>query len=262
MAKIYNWRADLNFQSGDPGSLSHGVTPSAQENWQTAEAGGSMSPGQYTYWYRDSNTAWQGEFQDILSSRVALAVTQTWTTSIDSRNNLTVTINTTVNSIDRDDVRHPSGYYDSNTPGRDIKLYDGNGTQIWSTIDNQVATAHNLSGQISVGTETFTLAPGNITVVKPSLYLHNQTVGGSSYDDIWLGIQFRNPLPAETIPHAVLGPNGEWLSHNRAGGDLRLYNGSRWTDNLANTDGGEGYGDPPSIYKDNKWLNARLIGKE
>ena len=262
MAKQYDWKADLSFNSGEPGQLSHGVTPSAQEDWQTGTVGGSMSPGQYTYWYRDSNTAWQGAFQDVLSSRVAVKVTQTWTTSVDSRNNLTVTIQTVVDSIDRDDVRAPAGYSDSNTPGRNITLYKKNGAVIFTTTDNLVATAHNLSGSINVGTETFTLAPGNISVVGTSLYLHNQTVGGPSYDDIWLGIQFRNPLPPETIPHAVLGPNSQWLSHNREGGDLRAYNNGRWSGNLANTGGGEDYGDPPSVMKNNKWLNARTFGRE
>lgn len=260
MTKIYDWRADLNFNSGEPGQLSHGVTPSAQENWQTDTAGGSMSPGQYTYWYRDSNTAWQGFYQDLLSSRVALKVTQVWTTSVDSRNNLTVTIQTVIDSIDRDDIRAPAGYSDTNTPGRNITLYKRDGTVIFSTTDNLVATAHNLSGTINVGAETFTIAPGDISIVGTSLYLHNQTVGGPSYDDIWLGVQFRNPLPPETIPHAVLGSNGKWLSHNRTGGDLRLWNGIRWTENLANTDGGSGYGDPPAVMKTGKWLNARTFG--
>lgn len=261
MAKVYNWRADLNFVSGEPGLLSHGVTPAAQEDWQNATVGSSMSPGQYTYWYRDSNTMWSGAFQDTLSSRVALKVTQTWTTSVDNRNNLTITIQTVVDSIDRDDVRAPAGYSDSNTPGRNITLYKKDGTVIFSTTDNLVATAHNLSGTINVGSETFTIAPGDISVVGTSLYLHNQTVGGPSYDDIWLGIQFRNPLPPETIPHAVRGSSSNWLSHNRDGGDLRMWRGSRWTDNLANVGGGEDCGDPPSVYKSNKWLNARTFGQ-
>lgn len=259
---VYNWKADLAFVSGEPGQLSHGVTPSAQENWQTADVGGSMSPGQYTYWYRDSNTAWQGVFQDVLSSRVALKVTQTWTTSVDNRNNLTIVVQTVVDSIDRDDIQAPSGYSDSNTPGRSITLYKNDGTVIFSTTDNQVATAHNLSGTINVGSESFTIAPGDISVVGTSLYLHNQTVGGSSYDDIWLGVQFRNPLPVETVPHAVLDSNNLWLSHNRSGGDLRLWSGSRWTNNLTNTDGGSGFDNPPSVYKSNKWYNARTFGKE
>lgn len=204
----YQWRANLEFAAGDPGQLSHGVTPSTQESWQTSTAGGSMSPGQYTYWYRDSNTAWQGVYQDALSSRVALKVTQTWTTSVDSMNNLSVTVSTVVDSIDRDDVRAPSGYSDSNTPGRDINLYKNNGALVFSTTDYQVATAHNLSGSLNLGSETFSIAPGDTSVVKPSLYLHNQTVGGSSYDDIWLGIQFRNPLPPPVLYTLTYDANG------------------------------------------------------
>lgn len=259
---VYDWRANLTFAAGDPGQLSHGVTPSAQESWQTGTIGGSMSPGQYTYWYRDSNTAWQGAYQDILSSRVALKVTQTWTTSVDNRNYLTVVVQTTVDSIDRDDIRAPSGYSDSNTPGRSITLYKNDGTVIFSTTDTQVATAHNLSGTINVGSETFTIAPGDMSAVRTSLYLHNQTVGGSSYDDIWLGVQFRNPLPAETIPGAVYDGTSKWLSHNRTGGDLRIWDGTKWTDNLANSDGGSGLGDPPSIYHDSKYYNQRTFGYE
>lgn len=255
---VYNWRADLNFVSGDPGQLSHGVTPSAQTDWQTAEAGGTSS-GTYTYWYRDSNTAWQGVYQDILSSRVALSVTQSWTTSVDNRNYLTVTVNTTVNSIVRDDIRHPTGYSDSNTPGRDIKLYKGDGTLVFSTVDTQVATAHTLSGEMQLSSETFVIAPGDTTVVRPSLYLHNQTVGGVSYDDIWLGIQFRNPLPADYVPGAVLN-NNQWLSHNRTNGDLRIWNGTRWTDNLRTIGAPTEKGNPPSAFHDGVWYNMQQLG--
>ena len=123
MAKQYQWRAELNFNAGDPGNLSHGVTPSTESNWQTANIGGSESRS-YTYWYRDSNTAWSGSYQDVLSSRVATSVTQSWSTSVDNRNNLTVTITTTINSVVRDDIQHPAGYSDSNTPGRDINIYN------------------------------------------------------------------------------------------------------------------------------------------
>lgn len=266
MAKVYNWRADLNFATGEPGLLSHGVTPSAQENWQTANAGSSMSPGQYTYWYRDSNTAWSGEFQDILSSRVALKVTQTWTASVDSRNNLTIVIQTVVDSIDRDDIRAPSGYSDTNTPGRDITLYKKDGTVIFSTTDNLVATAHNLSGTINVGSETFTIAPGDIGVVGTSLYLHNQTVGGTSYDDIWLGIQFRNPLPKDYRPGATLDTNTSiWKSHNRTNGACHVRTNSGWQE--CRTQGGsEGErGNPPLILtaaNANSWRNQKLLGKQ
>ena len=263
---VYNWRASLNFESGDPGLLTHGVTPSAQENWQDANTGTSMSPGQYTYWYRDSNTMWSGAFQDVLSSRVALKVTQTWTATTDSRNNLTVTVTTVVDSIDRDDIQAPSGYSDTNTPGRDINLYKNDGTVIFSTVDNQVATAHNLSGTINVGSETFTIAPGDISVVGTSLYLHNQTVGGPSYDDIWLGIQFRNPLPPDYRPGTSLDTNTSvWKSHNRQNGACHILDNGTWKE-CRTLGGAEGQkGNPPLILtaaNANSWRNQKLLGKQ
>lgn len=259
--KNYQWRADLRLESGDSDWLSHGVTPSTHEDWQTAQSG-QLESGTYVYWYRDSNTAWQGHFQDLLSSRVALSVTQNWTTSVDNRNNLTVTITTTVNSIVRDDIQAPSGYSDSNLPGRNIDLYTADGTNVFSITDNQVATAHQLSGQINLGSETFTIAPGDSSVVRTSLYLHNQTVGTSSYDGIWLGLQFRNILPADYIPGMINDGSGHWLSHNRASGTYRLYNGSNWGSDLRTIDGGSGTGDPPSIYDGSVFKNQRLIGQE
>lgn len=258
MAKYYQWRTTFDYKNEpDPiNRLSHGVSPATQDVWQTANAGVGGS-GTWTYWYRDSNTTYAGYYVDSLSSRAAYNVTQTWTSSIDSRNNLTISVTTTVNSIVRDDIRGS----DQNTPGRNITVYNQpNGIALISLTDNQIATAHTISGSVSLGTYTFTLAPGE-NLTRNTLFIHNQTVGGQSYDDIWAGIQFLNPLPAETVPHAVLNNNSEWLSHNREGGDLRIWNGSRWTDNLQNVGGGEDYGDPPSIYKNNKWLNARTFGK-
>lgn len=262
MAKQYEWRADLRFEAGDPDWLTHGVTPATQTNWQTADVGTAVSPGAYTYWYRDSNTSWQGHYQDVLSSRVALVVTQTWNTSVDSRNNLTVTISTVVNSIDRDDIRAPAGYSDQNTPGRIITLYrEQGGTVVWGPVtDNLVATAHNLSGTIDLGTETFTLAPGDATVVKPSLYLHNQVVGGVSYDDIWLGIQFRNILPADYRAGQIWNEH-EWLSHNRSDGWAGIWDGSSFREMRTN-DGPEGVGNPPLIRHADGFHNQRLIGNE
>lgn len=266
---VYNWRADLSFAEGAPGQLTHGVTPSTQENWQDANTGTSISPGQYTYWYRDSNTAWSGEFRDILSSRVALKITQTWNANVDSRNNLTITIQTVVDGIDRDDVRAPAGYSDTNTPGRSITLYKKDGTAIFSTIDNLVATAHNLSGPINVGSETFVLAPGDTSIVGTSLYLHNQTVGMASYDDIWLGISFKNPLPRDYRPGATLNTNNNiWRSHNRTNGACHILSNTgtmSWHEcRTLNGDSG-GKGNPPLILtaaNANSWRNQKKLGRE
>lgn len=259
MAKEYKWKTTFQYQNAlDPTfHLSYGATPNTYSSWQIATVGTSGS-NTTTYFYRDSNTMYAGEWVDTISSRVAYNVTQTWTTSVDSHNNLTVSVSTVVNSVVRDDIQG----VDTNTPGRIINVYKENGgTAYISTTDNQVATAHTISGSVDLGTYTFTLAPGQ-NLTRNTLYIHNQTVGSGSYDDIWAGVQFMNPLPEETIPHAIRNNNNAWLSHNRVGGDLRIWNGSRWTDNLANIDGGTGYGDTPSVFKNNKWLNARTFGKE
>lgn len=253
MAKEYKWRASTRFQSST--TLSYGVTPPDQSGWQSASPG-QMS-GTWTYWYRDANVSGPGGFTDDNSSRVAVSLTESWNTSIDNRNNLTVTIVTTINSVVRDDLRGSN----QNTPGRNINIYRTEGSSpVLSLTDTQLASAHTIwSGPMVLDSFTFTLAPGE-NLERSSLYLHNQTVGASSYDDIWFGVSFLNDLPKETIPHAILGANNQWLSHNRDGGDLRLYNNGRWSENLPNTGGGEDYGDPPSVLKNSKWLNARTFG--
>lgn len=260
MEKQYDWRANLGYRSGETDWLSHGVEPSGQENWQSALSGTPQTKT-YTYWFRDSNTSWQGHFQDALSSRLAISVTDSWTASVDNSNNLVITISTTINSIVRDDIRHPSGYTDQNTPGRNITIYRSEGgSQIWNTTDNQVATAHTLLGSpIVLSSETFTLAPGAPEVSRSSLYLHNQTVGMTSFDDIWLGIGFRNPLPPDYIPGKVFNGTA-WVSHNRSGGARKLYTGSGWGADLKTENGGSGTGNPPSIYHSDGWKNMRKIG--
>lgn len=256
--KQYQWRASTTFQNlPDPDYLlTHGVDPATQENWQTSDIGGSQS-GSWRFWYRDSNTSYGGQWVDTISSRLNIQVSESWSTSVDSRNNLTITYTVTVGPIYRDDSRGGG----ANTPGRTINIYQQQGgAVIISLTDMQIATDHTLqSGTTVFGPYTITLAPGE-ELQTSSLFVHNQTIGYQSYDDIWMGVQFKNILPKETVPHAVLGSSGQWLSHNREGGDLRVYNNGRWSNNLANTGGGEDYGDPPSVMKNNKWLNARTFG--
>lgn len=251
----YKWRAATRFQSDT--TMSYGVIPIDQSNWQTANPGSQS--GSWSYWYRDANVMVGGTYNDANSSRAIVSLTESWTASIDTRNNLTITILTTINSIVRDDLRG----INQDTPGRSINIYrEQGGSPILSLTDMQVNTAHTIwAGPIVLDALTFTLAPGQ-SLERSSLYLHNQVIGATSYDDIWFGVSFLNDLPKETIPHAVLGPNNQWLSHNRDGGDLRLYDNGRWSENLPNIGGGEDYGDPPSVMKNNNWLNARTFGKE
>lgn len=66
----------------------------------------------------------------------------------------------------------------------------------------------------------------------------------------------------EYVPGMINNGNGGWLSHNRSGGTLKLYNGSNWGDNLRTADGGTGTGNPPSIYNGSAWANQKRIGLE
>lgn len=205
MTKQYRWRTTFQYQNElDPDyHLSYGATPNTYDSWQTATSGGSET-NTTTYFYRDSNTSYMGEWVDTISSRVDYNVTQTWTTSIDDQNNLTVSITTVVNSIWRNDIQGN----DQNTPGREINVYkEPNGTPLISLTDYQIATQHQLSGSVNFGTYTFTLAPGD-NLTRSSLYIHNQVVGGTSFDDIYAGVQFQNTLPAPTTFQLIYDANG------------------------------------------------------
>ena len=266
MAKQYKWRTTFAYQNEiDPQNrLSYGTIPNTYDSWQTETPNGQKS-NTTTYFYRDSNTLYAGYYQDVLSSRVAFNVTQTWTASIDSRNNLTISVHTVVNSVVRDDVQGT----DQNTPGREIRVYKEQGGNAYiSVTDNQVATAHAISGSVDLGTETFTLTPGQ-NLTRDSLFIHNQTVGSASYDDIWAGVQFQNPLPPDYRPGTSLDTNTSvWKSHNRVNGACHILSN---TDNMTwlecRTQGGaEGEkGDPPLILTAadaNSWRNQQLLGKQ
>ena len=258
MAKNYQWRTSSDIISGGYVGEETGVI-GGTTSWQTTDVTTGSTSAEY--YFRDSDSG-----QNANSSRVVMSITESWVASIDHRNNLTVTLRTTINSIRRDDLR---GNVGSMTLGRSMyaRRYNG-GPLIWYTINDPINTAHTILGSsITLDDYTFTLAPGE-NLSRGSIYFRSNVQGHdgdappSIYIDLmWLGTSFRNILPKETIPHAVLGGNNQWLSHNRDGGDLRIFKNNKWTENLPNIDGGEGYGDPPSIYKNSKWLNARTFGK-
>ena len=201
MAATYQWRASTRYQSDT--TLSYGVTPNTHDTWQTASPG--QLSGSYTYWYRDANVSGPGGYTDANSNRVAISLTESWNATIDSNNNLIVEITTTLNSIVRDDLQGAN----QDTPGRNITIYrTQGGTPVLSLTDNQAGTAHTIwSGPVTLDIFTFTIAPGH-NYERSSLYLHNQTVGAVSYDDIWFGIQFRNPLPEPVLYTLNYDANG------------------------------------------------------
>lgn len=267
MARKYKWRTTTDYQNqpGPDNQLSHGVTPSGTENWQTEDIGTTHSTQTWVYWYRDANTPVGGIYQDSLSSRVAVSLSQSWTTSVDSRNYLTITLHTIINSVVRDDIRGS----DNNLPGRNINIYEEQGASpVISVTDLQVATAHTIySGPLDLGTETIVLAPGS-NAEASSMYLHNQTVGATSYDDIWCGVQFMNPLPKDYRPGATLHSSEEyyvtspvWYSNDKTNGACHVRTDNSWQE-CRTVDGDiSAQGNPPLIYRNNSLYNMKKIGK-
>lgn len=268
MAKKYNWRATTQYKSDT--SMSYGVIPNTSSTWQDGTAGVAGS-GTWQYWYRDANVATGSQYLDANSSRVVVTVTQNWTTTIDQRNYLTVNVNTTIDSIVRDDLRGSN----VNTPGRTITIYERQGgPSVLTRTDTQLASAHTIyQGPLTLQPETFVLPPGE-GASRATMFLHNQTVGLSSYDDIWIGVEFRNPLPANYRPGATLlssqeygnVTDGVWMCHNRrnkAAHVLADVDNMTWKE-MRTVGYPDGQGDPPLLLRadnDSSWYNMAEIGK-
>lgn len=220
MADTYQWRAHTKYNSTT--TLSYGVTPSDQSNWQTDAIGNTQSSRTWTWWYRDSNKKSGSTYTDAISSRVAISVTESWTTSKDDKNNLYVRARVVINSIIRDDLKGS----DNNLPGRQIEVYkEQGGLKVLNLTDTQIATAHTIySGPLSMAEYSFKIAPGQ-NKEHSTLYLHNKVVSSSitSYDDIWIGVQFRNILPDDYRPGKVYDNNAKFQSHNRTNGKAHIY---------------------------------------
>ena len=250
--KEYQWRTSNWYNSTTP--LSHGVDPDDQTWHTTTSETGSQTA---TYWYRDANVMVGGVYNDANSSRVNVSITESWTVSFDNNNLMTVTVDTTINSI----VRLDAVGSNTDTPGRrlDFYRYQG-GTLLQTFTDTQVATPHTISNGFTLPSYTFTLAPGQ-SLSQNSLFLHNEVIGGASWDEINLGVELLNPQPANYRPGEVWNSSA-WLSHNRSGGSANIRtNSSSWQE-MRTHGNGVAENDPPLIRYSDGWKTQRLIGQE
>lgn len=254
MAKKFAYRAQMNIlQGGYPGEDT-GVSP-ADSSWhETDTLTGSST---HTYYYRDSGCG-----NDNNSSRVDVSITDSWTCSIDSRNNLTVSVHSVINSIVRGDIRgNPNAcgtimvriHLKRTAGGSDVAVYPND--HEWMNMNFSGTIASN----VDLGTYTFTLAPGQ-ELSRGTVYLYNDAQTG--YDDEFeMGISFKNILPADYRPGAILS-NNQWLSHNRSAGECHVLGPSNaWLE--MRTDGSPTEkGNPPSIRKNDSWFNMAETGLE
>lgn len=259
MDKNYQWRTTMRLVSGGYAGEEVGIDPK-DTGWRTASSASGSSRAKY--YFRDSNNATNEN-----SSRVVIDISDRWTAEIDAKNNLVINVTTTVNSIVRDDIR---GYIPANALGRDIALKRvQGGATLWSVTADPIHYAHTILGNpVEIGTSTFTLAPGE-DASQSSLYVRNSTQGHSGdplpseyVDAIKMGAEFKNILPADYRPGAILNTSGVWLSHNRNGGEIHVLGADgKWHEERT-VAGLEEHDNPPSIRYKDSWYNQRLIGKE
>lgn len=273
MAKQYEWSAALTVESGgyvgeaisieqNGTVLFEGVVDNPPQTidtgWtRTSTLSGS---GTYTYTYRDSDLG-----QNAHSTKVWATVRDEWTVSFDSRNYMTVNVDTTLVSADRTVVGSISNV------DRHIwmRRYAG-GPNYLDILDN-ASTAHTIASNINLGSYSFVLAPGE-NATRASIYWRSTSHGYEDlpipniYTDILgVGVHFRNILPRDYRPGASLDTNtGVWKSHNRERGACHVLKNGVWQE--CRTVGGDegGQGNPPLMLRSpnaNSWYNQRLLGK-
>lgn len=255
MAKQYQWRKASTIISGGYPGENPGVI-GGDTSWVTTDTLSGNTTAQY--YYRDSDYA-----QNANSSRVVVDIAESWTASIDNRNNLTVTLTTTVNSIVRDDVQGTPG---TNTRNIFIRREEG-GPVLWQLLNDPINTAHTiLNTPITLDSYTFTLAPGD-NLERGSIYFRNNVTGYDSepvpsiyVDLLWLGTAFKNILPADYRVFATWD-GSNWLSHNRNAGWSGIWDGSTFKEERS-LDGGVGNDNPPYVQHSDGWKNGRLVGQE
>lgn len=256
MAKQFQWRTNFRLISDGYPDEETGVIPN-DTSWHTTDATSGSATAEY--YYRDSYNGTNAN-----SSRVVVTIRDEWNASINSRNQLTLTITSTVTSIRRDDFRGTN----NTNPNRNIYIrrYNG-GSVIWSTSD-PATYAHTMGSNIALGTYTLTLEPGQ-GATGSSIYYRSVTVGHDNdpvpndyCDEMLMGVEFKNILPADYRPGAIRDNSGVWWSHNRDGGEVHILTGNGTWREERTIAGGEDSDNPPSIRTNSKWVNQRLIGRE
>lgn len=234
---------------------SDGVT----QDW--TDTPGTSGSSDVTYYYHDS-----AHFDNNNSSRVDVRIVESWTAQLLAGNVIRVNVTVTIPSITRTRIGNPSAY--------DTYLFvrqSESGANVWTSggCDN-TTTTHTIATNIDVGSYTIDLPPESEGSERGTVYFrsnacgHNDDTPPSIYvDEFWLGLNFRNTLPKETIPGKIYDGEQYWLSHNRpTNGHAKLYNGSTWGADMKNADGGVGTNDPPLIKWAGEWRNMRTIGKD
>lgn len=274
MGKNYEWSAALTVQSG--GYVGEIIT--IEDNGTVLFAGAVDTPPQtidtgwrrtdvtsgvetFTYTYRDSDV-----LNNSNSTKVAVTIRDSWSVSFDNQNNMTVTVDTTLVSATRTLIGSVTNV------DRHLWMSREAGGHNYLDIIDPASNSHTIATNVSLGSFSFTLAPGQ-NATRSSVYWRNTSVGHESepipniYTDImYLGIHFRNILKRDYRPGASLDTNTSvWKSHNRTNGACHVLKNSTWQECRTVDGDSGGQGNPPLILhaaNANSWYNQKKLGKE
>lgn len=250
---IIQGRTTTNIISGGYPGEDYGASGGLGGNWVNVNDVGSTTA---TYYFTDSRT-----MQNENSSRVNVTLQDSWRIlNVDDNNNVILQLTTKILGISRGNLRGST----SGTRNMFVRQTAGGGV-IWATYNDNIATAHTISGAFNIGTYTYTIAPQS-TWNRTSVYFRSNVSGhdGDSppsiyVDEMSMGVGFKNVLPIDYRPGKVLDPNGVWQSHNRTTGASNIYNGSNYR-TMRSSNGGVGTNDPPFIRHPAGMRNMRKIG--
>lgn len=182
----------------------HGIAGAGFRDWTDVDWSGEVA---CSYFYHDSNTS-----NNYQSSRVDVAIKDTWSASVDPDTNvITVTTRSVLTNINRNSIRgNPVYPYYGVLRNIYVRQYSDSGL-LFSRVADDLASAHSIfSGTLNIGERTFQIQPRGGTSGRGSIYYRNNTTGHdydappSEYiDEFWMGAQFRNTLPA-ILPAPVL----------------------------------------------------------
>lgn len=266
MAKQYQWQIALN---GD-GPLAAGVLSGDTSVHTTSDASGIAIA---EFYYIDSNNVCGGpdDWWEHNFSEVVLTVRTVWMAEFDNRNNLTITLNTFIDKIERDIVEGNPEQCD--TSGRNMDAYQKKSDweqglpSKWHGHDGSIDTAKVIATDVQIGTYSFTIPPSaGTSEYDYSMFFFNKNDNPQYHtqgDRLELGIKFTNIMPPDYRPGAIRDNGNVWQSHNRNNGEAHILTADNGSWREMRTDSGlVASGNPPSIRINSKWMNQRQLGKE
>lgn len=212
----YSYSNRFTFYSTGYPDENYGSIP-ASDTWHDGDDNGSEQ--QATYYYSDSNSG-----SNANSSQVHIVIKDKWTAKRLSDNTLEITLDTDIISVCRTHYAgNPAGSHPEwlRTLAISSTLEDSKARNYIKTYPLWATTDYTCKEPVTnIPTRKIYLAPGQETVVKNSVFLHNWTGTADNPDLYYLppdtdntwcdsmgcGVAFRNNLPKD-FPHKVIFNN-------------------------------------------------------